>query len=96
MRTDWSGQIVQTQIRLLLEEQSDQGLYYLQYCDALLYGKTTFSSFRMITAKFSSVRKFRNFTVICILNSLEPHIYIVKEGFTGVYIIFAPKHIFLE
>ena len=45
-RTDWSGQIVQTQIRLLLEEQSDQGLHCLQYClhllDALLYGKTSF------------------------------------------------------
>ena len=55
-RTDWSGQIVQTQIRLLLEEQSDQGLHYLQYCvhllDALLYGKTSFSSFKIFTAKF--------------------------------------------
>ena len=65
--TDWSGQIVQTQIRLLLEEQSDQGLHYLQYClhllDALLYGKASFSSFRMITTKFSGARKFRNFTV---------------------------------
>ena len=32
-QTDWSGQIVQTQIRLLLEEQSDpdQGHHYLQY-----------------------------------------------------------------
>ena len=28
-RTDRSGQTVQTQIRLLLEEQSDQGLYCL-------------------------------------------------------------------
>ena len=48
-RTDWSVQIVQTQIRLLLEEQSDQGLHYLQYClhllDALLYGKTSFFQF---------------------------------------------------
>ena len=47
--TDWSGQIVQTQIRLLLEEQSDQGLHYLQYClhllDALLYGKTSLFAF---------------------------------------------------
>ena len=45
-QTDNSGQTVQTQIRLLLEEQSDQGLHYLQYClhllDALLYGKTSF------------------------------------------------------
>ena len=35
-RTDWSGQIVQTEIRLLLEEQSDQGPHYLQYCLHLL------------------------------------------------------------
>ena len=48
-QTDWSGQIVQTQIRLLLEEQSDQGLHYSQYClhllDALLYGKTSYFQF---------------------------------------------------
>ena len=41
-RTDRSGQMVQTQIRLLLEEQSDQGLHCLQFClhllNALLYG----------------------------------------------------------
>ena len=29
-RTDWSGQTVQTQIRLLLEEQSYHGIHYLQ------------------------------------------------------------------
>ena len=47
--TDWSGQIVQTHIRLFLEEQSDQGLHYLQYClhllNALLGGKTSFFRF---------------------------------------------------
>ena len=41
--TDRSGQTVQTQIRLLLEEQSDQGLHCLQFplhlLDALLFGK---------------------------------------------------------
>ena len=30
-RTDRSGQTVQTQIRLLLEEQSDQGLHCLMF-----------------------------------------------------------------
>ena len=30
-QTDRSGQTVQTQIRLLLEEQSDQGLHCLQF-----------------------------------------------------------------
>ena len=30
-RTDMSGQTVQTQIRLLLEEQSDQGLHCLLF-----------------------------------------------------------------
>ena len=42
-RTDRSGQTVQTQIRLLLEEQSDLGLHCLQFrlhlFGALLYGK---------------------------------------------------------
>ena len=44
-RTDGPGQTVQTQIRLLLEEQSNQGLHCLQlplhHLDTLLYGKTT-------------------------------------------------------
>ena len=39
------GQTVQTQIRLLLEEQSDQGLHYLPFClhrlDSLRYGRAT-------------------------------------------------------
>ena len=34
--------------------------------DALPDGKPLFSSFRMITAKFSSVPKFRNFTVVTV------------------------------
>ena len=55
-RTDWSGQILQTKIRLVLEEQPDQGLHYLQYCfafsDVFLCGKTSFFSFRMITTTF--------------------------------------------
>ena len=66
-RTDWSGQIVQSQFRLLPKEQSDQGLHYLQYCLHLLDVLLFFSSFKMITAKFSCVRKFRNFTVICFI-----------------------------
>ena len=44
-QTDRSGQTVQTQIRLLLEEQSDQGLYCLPFrlyrLDSLLYGRAT-------------------------------------------------------
>ena len=44
-QTDMSGQTVQTQIRLLLEEQSDQGLHCLPFClhhlDSLLYGRAT-------------------------------------------------------
>ena len=48
-RTDRSGQTVQTQIRLLLEEQSDQGLHCLQFplhlLDALLFGKAILFTF---------------------------------------------------
>ena len=44
-RIDTPGQTVQTQIRLLLEEQSDQGLHYLPFrlhrLDSLLYGRAT-------------------------------------------------------
>ena len=44
-RTDRPGQTVQTQIRLLLEEQSDQGLhclpFHLHRLDSLVYGKAT-------------------------------------------------------
>ena len=43
-RTDRPGQTVQTQIRLLLEEQSDQGLhclpFHLHRLDSLFYGRT--------------------------------------------------------
>ena len=45
-RTDMHGQTVHTQIKLLLEEQSDQGLHCLQFhlhqLEALLYGKALF------------------------------------------------------
>ena len=44
-RTDRPGQTVQTQIRLLLQEQSDQGLhclpFYLHRLDSLLHGRAT-------------------------------------------------------
>ena len=44
-RTDMPGQTVQTQIRLLLKEQSEQGLHCLPFrlhcLDSLLYGKAT-------------------------------------------------------
>ena len=43
--TDMPGQTVQTQIRLLLQKQSDQGLHCLPFrlhrLDSLLYGRTT-------------------------------------------------------
>ena len=44
-RTGMPGQTVQTQIRLLLEEQSDQGLhclpFRLDHLDSLLYVRAT-------------------------------------------------------
>ena len=66
-RTDRSEQTVQTQIRLLLEEQSDQGLHCLLFHLHFLTEYPKFCplglNFRLITAKFSGVRKLRNFTV---------------------------------
>ena len=66
-RTDRSGQTVQTQIRLLLEEQSDQGLhcllFHFHHFEKTPYGLASFFNFRYITANYFGVRKFRNFTV---------------------------------
>ena len=49
IRTDRSGQTVQTQIRLFLEAQSDQGLHCLQFrlhlLDALVFGKAILFKF---------------------------------------------------
>ena len=51
-----SGQTMQTQIRLLLEEQSDQGLhclpYRLHHLDSLLYGRATEFKFESDYNKF--------------------------------------------
>ena len=61
--TDLCRKTVQTQIRLLLEEQSDQGLhcllFHLGLSEALLHS----SNFRMFTAKLSSIQIFSSFTV---------------------------------
>ena len=66
-RTDMPGQTVQTQIGLLLEEQSDQGLHCLPF---LCIVWTHYSmvepyslNFRVITKNFLGVRIFRKFTV---------------------------------
>ena len=66
--TDRSGQTVQTQIRLLLEEQSDQGLHCLLFNLHLFDNKpsalTSLFEFLVNYSKATCVRKFRNFTVV--------------------------------
>ena len=59
-RTDRPGQTVQTQIRLLLEEQSDQGLHCLPF--HLHHLDPHSSNFRLITTNILGVRIFRKFT----------------------------------
>ena len=74
-RTDRSGQTVQTQIRLLLEDTSDhhQGIHICySICLVLMkYPKVWHYclNFRKITAKFSGVRNLRNFTVHILLEN---------------------------
>ena len=63
-RTDRPWQIVKTQIRLLLEEQSDQGLHCLSFHLHFLYTSHHRLNFCWITANIFGVRKFRSFTVI--------------------------------
>ena len=71
-QTDRSGQTVQAQIRLLLMEQSDQGLHCLPFSADLYW--TNFSmetpfclNFRKIAAYILGVLKFRNFRVCIIM-----------------------------
>ena len=70
-RTVRPEQTVQTQIRLLLEKQSDQGLHclpFLLHClDSLLYSS---SNFRVITTHFLGVWIFRKFTVTIYLDKV--------------------------
>ena len=67
-RTDRSGQTVQTQIRLLLEEQSDQGLhcllFHLHLFDEIPKGLGSLFELKVDYRKVLGVRKFRNFTVL--------------------------------
>ena len=67
-RTDRPGQTVQTQIRLLLEEQSNQGLHCLPFrlhrLDSFSMVEPHNSNFRVITTNFLSVRKLRIITVL--------------------------------
>ena len=74
--TDRSGQTVQTQIRLLLEEQSDQGLHCLRFplhiLDALLNGKGTLFERHLAVTNFSRVQIFRTFTVAMIISCVTP------------------------
>ena len=67
-RTDMPGQTVQTQIRLLLEEQSDQGLHCLPFhshhLDSYSMVELHSSNFRVITTNFLGVQIFRKFTVL--------------------------------
>ena len=65
--TDRSEQTVQTQIRLLLMEQSDQGLLCLLFClhllNTTLHCKIQLFQFRTIMVIISGVPIFRIFTV---------------------------------
>ena len=79
--TDRSGQTVQTQIRLLLEEQSDQGLHCLPFhvhpLDALLCGNIALFKISNNISIFSGVQIFRIFTVASVGQFSIP----LKTGF---------------
>ena len=85
-RTDKSRQTVETQIRLLLRVFT---VCYSIYIFLTKYLKVwpLFLNFRCITAKFSGVRKFRNFTVVQdSMNSKFPNLkfQILVIFYTGV------------
>ena len=66
--TDRSWQTVQTQIRLLLEEQSDQGLHCLlfhcHFLDEKPAGLASLFEFKVNYINILGVQKLRNFTVM--------------------------------
>ena len=66
-QTDISGQTVQTQIRPLKEEQSDQGLhclpFYLHVFDKLPHGLASLFDFKVDYSKRFGIKKIRSFTV---------------------------------
>ena len=81
------GKTVQTQIRLPLDEQSDQGLHCLPFplhrLDSLHYGR----AIRVITIIFLGVRIFRRFTVkpvnffihpFCGVNQITDDLYTLR------------------
>ena len=71
--TDLSGKAVQTQIRLLLEEQSDQGLhcllFHLHVFDKITSGLASLFELKVNYSKVPCIRKFKNFTVFSQLES---------------------------
>ena len=74
-QTDRSGQTVQTQIRLLLEEQSDQGihclLFNLHLLEAFFCCKANLLEFKGDYSNILGVRKLRTimgtYTMFCFL-----------------------------
>ena len=87
MNTDRSEQTVQTQIRLLQKEQSDQGLHYflfnLHFSDTLLHCKTKEFLFKTMTVIDLHVPIFLIFMVVHLLkieNELQSHFISMPIG----------------
>ena len=77
---------MQTQIRLLQEEQSDQGLHCLQFrlhlLGALTFGKAILFKFNGDSSKFLGVRNVRIFTVVLsiLLSTTMSHLAFSDKG----------------
>ena len=92
-RIDLSEQTVQTQIRLLLEEQSDQGLHCLPFClhllDTFLYGKVAWFRIYCTKESVSGVRIFKiftNFQISVTYNFVESYVFALLEHLVLLYI----------
>ena len=70
-RTDRSGQTVQTQNGLLLEEQSDQGLHCLPVFDKILSGLASLFEFQVKYSKVSCIQKLSFYTVWFVLQGVK-------------------------
>ena len=85
IRTDWFGEIVQTHIRLLLEEQSDQGLHYLHYSSTF---KILSRCFLLCCVTRSIHQKIKLF-----LKTLTKYIQITSPKMSAIFLNLLYKHL---
>ena len=66
-RQVWTNSADPDQTAPLLDQGLHCLLYHLHFLDKMFYGLASLFDFKMFTAKFSGVQKFRNFMVVYLI-----------------------------